>query len=155
MVLQSILNALLLLNECKTKTDISVFYFTFLLKLFKTHCESHNVGRRTASSLRISWCSPCHKPLFWNGKSNDQCEAVNVQTFEAVTLLLVFDSVEHVADVTDTAAAKLAVVGAISTRSRCKHYEVTTESSRPALGWVIMLQTKCHHSTFQPTVISH
>lgn len=64
---------------------------------------------------------------------------MNEQTFEAVAFLLVLDSVEHVADVADAAAAEFAVVGAVSTCSGRKHYEVTTESSGPALCWVIML----------------
>lgn len=107
---------------------------------FKTRCGFQQIGRRAASSLRVLCCRFFHKPLFLQRKTNEQCEAVNVQTFEAVALLLVFDGVEHVADVADAAAAELAVVGAVSTRSGRKHYEVTTESSGPALGWVIMLQ---------------
>jgi len=61
-------------------------------------------------------------------------------TTKAIPLFLVLNGIQNVANISNAATWKFAVVGTITTRSWCKHDKVAIWATRSTFLWVIMLQ---------------
>lgn len=70
------------------------------------------------------------------------CKCNKTLTRKTISLFVVLNGIQHIANVSYTTTRKLAVVGTITTRSWRKHDEVATWTTRSTFLWIVMLQTE-------------